>query len=165
MHFCKASIAIGSDVRNVMLRDEFNPISWPEVDILRLIHGDDAVTDVIPFVSVNQQGRAERDRLSLIYGEGPAIQCWGGRNSPNELDAPGVPMLPRKFAWKNPITGRVEGELKVPPQPTFRGEAETVGDMSKPPESEPAPEPALVAAEAESDFGSGETPPLIRRKR
>ena len=35
MHFCTANIAIGGDTRNIMNRDEFAPVSWPEVEVLR----------------------------------------------------------------------------------------------------------------------------------
>jgi hypothetical protein len=138
MHFCTAAIAVGGDTRNVMVRDQFNPISWPELDILRLLHGDESITDVVPFMRVNQQGRDERTRLANIYGEGPAQQCWGGRNAPAELEAPEVD-LPKDVAWFNPLVGRIEGDLKVPAAPAVvTGKAETVGDMTKPP---PKPKP------------------------
>lgn len=139
MHFCTAKIAIGGDNRNIAIRDEFNPISWPEIEVLRLLHGDDALEDVVPFVRVNQPGKDERTRLAQIYGETPIQQCWGGRNAPSELEAPDV-KLPAKVTWRNPLTGAIEGEL-LKPKPTPTNLAETVGDMTK----LPAP------IEAESD--------------
>jgi hypothetical protein len=161
MHFCKASIAIGGDSRNIMTRDEFNPVSWPEFDILRLLHGDDAVADVVPFVRVSQTGRDERARLALIYGEGPLQMCWGGRNPPAELEAPGA-TLPDKVTWQNPITGRIEGELRMPVPPPA-DLAETVGDMARPPAAAVMEDEERETETAADDFGGpGQPSPAVK---
>lgn len=109
MHFCKANVAIGDDNNNIMVRSEFAPVSWPEVEILRIIHGSEAVTEVVPFARVNQTAKEERERLALIYGEGPCMQLWGGKNPPRELEAPDA-KLPAgvTFSWKNPLTMAIE---------------------------------------------------------
>lgn len=157
MHFCTANVAIGGDTRNIMIRSEFSPVSWPEIDILRLVHGNDAVTEVQPFVSVKQAARDERERLSYIYNDGPCSECWGGRNAPRELEAPDV-QLPSDVIWQNPLTGEVENsgkdgqhsvktEAPTLPRPVL---AETVGDMTKPPapiDDQPEEEPAPPARE------------------
>lgn len=108
MHFCKAEIALGGDIRNVADRGYFSPVSWPEIDIIRALHGDEAIVRVEPFVLVEQNPRAERARLAEIYGEGPITQAWGGRNPPAELAAPGIKKLPGNVAWRNPLTGKIE---------------------------------------------------------
>jgi hypothetical protein len=107
MHFCKAVIAIGEDMRNTVHRDETNPISWPEVEIIRLTHGDASVTEIIPFVSVPQSPRAERQRLSEIYGDSACATAWGGRSGPSEMEAPDA-TLRAGVTWINPITHEVE---------------------------------------------------------
>jgi hypothetical protein len=40
-------------------------------------------------------------------------------------------------AWFNPLTGYIEGELRIPPPRLVHGKVETFGDMTK-----PAPRPA-----------------------
>jgi hypothetical protein len=107
MHFCKAKIAIGGDIRNVMNRTEFNPVSWPEVEVLRVVHGTAFVDEVEPFVSVPQKPRDERVRLALIYGDEPLGAIWGGMNAPNEMEAPRA-ALKEGVVWFNQLTGRAE---------------------------------------------------------
>jgi hypothetical protein len=110
MHFCTAKIAIGGDIGNTMVRDTFNPVSWPELEVLNVIHGEGAVTDVEPFVQVPQPPKVERERLVSIYGPGPVGYVWGGTRSPHEMDSPNGPVKPGTI-WLNPITNRAE---KVP---------------------------------------------------
>lgn len=107
MHFCKANIALGGDDRNVVVRTEANPVSWPEIEILRLLHGGQGITQVVPFAKVNQSARAERDRLATIYGDDVCATAWGGRSSPSETEAPDVHIEPG-VSWRNPITEQVE---------------------------------------------------------
>jgi hypothetical protein len=107
MHFCTAKIMLGGDSNNVMHRDVYSPLSWPEISVLRLIHGDPSVLDVVPFATVPQQPRYERQRLSFIYGEGPLAGVWGGRNAPDEMEAPEI--RPKAgTVWRNPLSGVVE---------------------------------------------------------
>ncbi len=107
MHFCKATIALGEDIRNVAIRDEYSPISWPEMEVIRAMHGDGSVTQIIPFVAVPQSSRAERQRLSLIYGDAPCAAVWGGRSGPSEMEAPEATLRPG-VTWINPISGETE---------------------------------------------------------
>lgn len=107
MHFCKANIAIGGDDRNVAARAEYSPVSWPEIEILRLVHGEQSVTEVQPFAEVRQSAREERDRLALIYGPELCAHAWGGRSSPTEMEAPGV-KLRAGVSWLNPLTNEEE---------------------------------------------------------
>lgn len=122
MHFCRAKVLIGGDNRNVMVRSEFNPVSWPEVQVLQEVHGTGSVEDVEPFVAVKQKAKDERERLARIYGEAPLQQIWGGRNAPDELEAPEARLV-SDLLWFNPLTQQAETTGKggknsqpVPPQ-------------------------------------------------
>ena len=107
MHFCTAEIALRGDDRNIMSRTEFAPVSWPEIDVLRFLHGPHSVQNVRPFVHVNQPPRSERDRLAFIYGDEPLAATWGGMNPPTEMNAersnPSIGTI-----WFNPLTHRTE---------------------------------------------------------
>jgi hypothetical protein len=107
MHFCRAKIAIGDDSMNVFNAAEFDPVSWPEILVLQLVHGETAITDVEPFATVNQSSREERMRLSEKYKETVVSEVFGGRQGPNEMEAPGVSIVPG-IVWFNPITRRTE---------------------------------------------------------
>ena len=158
MHFCTAKIALGGDDRNIMTRDRFSPVSWPELDILRFLHGEQSISEVSPFVRVNQNGREERARLALIYGEGPPQACWGGRNAPAELEAPGEVPLPQDVTWLNPITGRVVGKV-FPFVPPASGVIEVIGDMTR-----PAPVGENDTPVEEDDFGTDEVRVKSRKR-
>src|SRR5262245_54636893 len=122
MHFCRAKIALGNDIRNMMTRSEYSPVSWPEIAVLRLMHGEGSIEDIKPFVSVPQKARDERARLMLIYGEAPLKEIWGGMNAPSELELPEAE-LEADIVWFNPLTQRAErtgkdgkGSEPLPPQ-------------------------------------------------
>ena len=129
MHFCTGHIAIGGDNRNIMYRDEFAPISWPEVYVLREIHGGDAVTEIIPFVDVKQTARAERERLSMKYSDEVLAKLWGGKNPPQELNAEGA--KPKKdVVWLNPLSGQTEKTTEKGSEPyTIPPEKRTVAEI------------------------------------
>lgn len=108
MHFCTAFVAIAGDPQQIVFRGLHAPISWPEIEVIRVMHGDDAVREAKPFVQVEQSIRAEKERLGLIYGEVVDKQVYPGRNPRMELDAPDMTPLSPGTPWFNPITGMVE---------------------------------------------------------
>jgi hypothetical protein len=108
MHFCTAMIAIANDDQQVVYRGPFEPVSWPEIEVLRTIHGDEAVRNVKPFVFVEQTMKAEKERLGLIYGGVVSEKVWVGRNAHMELDAAEMTALDPGTPWLNPLTGAIE---------------------------------------------------------
>ena len=113
MHFCTAMVMVAGDKDQIVYRDEFNPISWPEVELLRSIHGDDAVFQVKPFVRVNQSPREERNRLVLRYGREYVDLAFGqGRNNAIEMEAAEAE-ISHGAEWKNPLT---QLEETIPPE-------------------------------------------------
>ena len=127
MHFCTARIALAGDTGQIAIRDRFSPVSWPELEVIKTLHGDDALLEVQPFVKVPQPPKAERDRLVLIYGEGVVQHIWGGTRPPTELDVPGsIPEI--AGPWFDPIlqeyrqveTPEIEFEEPAPPKTAAR---------------------------------------------
>lgn len=118
MHFCVAMIAIEGDQQQTVWRDFFKPVSWPEIEMLRHLHGEDAVTDVVPFVRVEQSHKAERDRLALLYTEKYIQEIWPGRAPKFDLEAPEA-KIAYGMLWKNPLTNEEE-EIELPPLPLDR---------------------------------------------
>lgn len=119
MHFCTAYVQIAGDRDQTVYRDEYSPVSWPEVELLRSIHGDQAVHEVKPFVRVDYPARAERERLVLHYGKPYVDEAFGqGRGDKIETEAPEATIAYGRV-WKNPLTQleeTIEGEAESKPR-------------------------------------------------
>jgi hypothetical protein len=117
MHFCTAMISIGDDKDNVFFADMFDPVSWPEIQIIQFIHGDNAVDQIRPFVSVAQTAREERQRLAEKYGEAKVADVFP-RSGPGEMEAPEATIAYGQ-QWKDPRTRHLETiEDEAPKDPT-----------------------------------------------
>jgi len=103
MHFVTAMVRLGGDLLNVVPRGEFNPVSWPEIEVLRHIHGGDSIVDVKAFVKVTQSAKDEKERLRRIYGAATVEEVFPGRNPQMELDMPGAKLPEQNVLWHNPI--------------------------------------------------------------
>lgn len=102
MHYCCASIKLAGGHQTIVPRDTFNPVSWPEIEVIRAIHGDDSVVDVKPFVKVEQTTKAEKQRLIEKYG--PIVEdIFPGKNPQMEMEAAGVKLPTPTPVWKNPV--------------------------------------------------------------
>jgi hypothetical protein len=123
MHFCSATVRLMGDLRNTVARTPFNPISLPEVEVLRFLHGDDSVIDVKPFASVEQTAKAEKERLQRVYGTDVLEEVFPGRNPQMELEATGARLAEAPVGWKNPLAADDPYEMK-PPAPAPAAAAE-----------------------------------------
>lgn len=103
MHFVTCAVRLSGDMRNVVVRDTFNPVSWPEVEIIRSMHGEDSVHDVKAFVSVAQTPKAEKERLSLKYGADNIENVFPGRNPQMEMEMPNAKLPAQPDLWFNPL--------------------------------------------------------------
>jgi hypothetical protein len=122
MHYCEAKIRIAGDTRTVVQRDTFRPISWPEVEILRALHGDDAVVDVKPFVRVERSAKEEKERLRLLYG--PVVEdIFPGRNPNMEMEAAGAKLPEQVPLWRDPADrDTAQGDFNPPAEATPQAE-------------------------------------------
>lgn len=97
MHFVSCIIALGGDTGQLLHRGAHDPVSWPEVGVLQMIHGEDAVTD---FTVVSEDDEATRQseklRLISIYGAPMVETVYPGRNPMMELTMPGAKKAPKK---------------------------------------------------------------------
>jgi hypothetical protein len=137
MHFCTAKIAIGNDITSIMVRGPYSPVSWPEIEVLRYIHGESAVEDIEVIADVPQSGKAERQRLQMIYGEAPLIALWGGRNTPGEMENKEAKKIKKGLTWMNPLTGAVEVSGEKHEEPVVEKEPEEVEAVADETEEDP----------------------------
>jgi hypothetical protein len=81
MQIATITLMLGGDAGNTIQKFDVTP---SEIAVLRVIHGDDAVTEIQPTGNVTRTNRAERQRLTERYG----------RNQPNgQFSAPAIDML------------------------------------------------------------------------
>jgi hypothetical protein len=67
MELATCMVALGGDIGQTVPKYNVTPA---EVAVLRLIHGTDAITDVVVTATVNRTSSVERSRLVSIYGKG-----------------------------------------------------------------------------------------------
>lgn len=179
MHFCTCTVALSGDQRHIMTRDVVQPVSWPEVDMIRHLHGEDAVADLVVIADVPMSTREEKARLGLIYGEKVVEEVYPGRNPQMSLTVPWPVKIEKGIFWKNPLTNDYENAPKDP-DPVVEAvvdRTETVGDLAflngpkTPEEDDPEDEDDEAddeEAEDEEMNGPGlaaETPEPSRRGR
>lgn len=131
MHFVTCSVRLSGDLRSVVVRDTFAPVSWPEVEILRAIHGDDAIVDVKPFASVEQTPKAEKERLALKYGGETVENIFPGRNPQMEMEAKGAKLPEQTPLWWNPLDPDPAG-YDVEPEKQNAEQTETKAETEAP---------------------------------
>lgn len=84
------SIALAGDVRSIAHRDKYRPVTWPEVDVLRAVHGKDS----IPLEGITVVGermidvQEEFERLSARYGRELVAKLFPGAYPQMVLVAP-----------------------------------------------------------------------------
>lgn len=87
LYTCKLHVA--GDIRSVTIKGERNPVSYPEILVLRAIHGDDAVRDIEPCKD-QRPGRSEAGEpgyLAARYGHGLVQQMFPGVRPQMPFDA------------------------------------------------------------------------------
>lgn len=80
MQTANVMLALGGDDGNTVPKYE---VTASEIAVLRLIHGESAVTDVAPCGEVRRSAREERSRLVVLYGHA----------RPNDGDANAIDIL------------------------------------------------------------------------
>ena len=84
MHMVAASIALSGDIHNVVRRAGKRAVSWPELGIIQLIHGEGCLSDVVVLSEIDTTPMTEKTRLQSIYGK-TAELAYPGRSPPMEM--------------------------------------------------------------------------------
>ena len=104
------SIAVGGDVLNVVAKHRFSPVTYPEMLVLKYLHGEAAVFDVHDCGHIVREDAAEMKRLIETYGAfvreklfpGAGMRLPSGDNKyrpqlnarEREMAVPAIPDLP-----------------------------------------------------------------------
>lgn len=89
LDWCTCKVALGGDVRSVVYRGEFNPVSVPELDVLTSLHGEASITEIEYLKTTESSPADEKNRLVGIYPEAVVSGMFPGR-SPNMPMVSGV---------------------------------------------------------------------------
>jgi len=94
-HLCACKIVVGGDPGTVVVREAHNPVTWTEIAVLQLLHGDDAIYDIKPIgLMARSSNLNEKQRLASIYGFEAVDAVYAGRSFNMEFFAPGWPVDP-----------------------------------------------------------------------
>jgi hypothetical protein len=96
MHLCTCEIAVGGDIRNTVVKDEFDPVTYPETEVLKLIHGAGAVSDVEVCGEVDRDPGEEKARLIRRYPGKSVEALFPGTKPPMETEMRGTKAPPKK---------------------------------------------------------------------
>jgi hypothetical protein len=94
IHYCKCRVNLSGQNCHIVVYDEFNPVTWPEVQVLMALHGEENVMDVMPVAIGEAWANQEKDRLRQIYGPRVVEACFPGRAFRMELMMTGDEELP-----------------------------------------------------------------------
>jgi hypothetical protein len=79
IQYCTCKINLSGQNYHTVLFGQFNPVTWPEVQVLQMLHGDENVMDIMP-VGIGEVWPAEeKNRLVSIYGPKVVEACFPGR--------------------------------------------------------------------------------------
>jgi len=80
IQYCRCKINLAGQNCHTVYFTEHNAVTWPEVQVLMLLHGDENVMDIVPVGIGETYPTAEKNRLAAIYGPRPVETCFPGRS-------------------------------------------------------------------------------------
>ena len=79
VQYCRCRINLAGQNCHTVIYDEYNPVTWPEIQVLMQLHGEENVMDVVPVGVGEVWPTQEKNRLAGIYGSRIVEQCFPGR--------------------------------------------------------------------------------------
>lgn len=122
MDMCSAKIRLSGDMQQVVHRLAHDPVSWPEIGVIKFIHGEDAVFDVEKVAEIDADALGEKRRLMEIYEPGVVNMLFPGARPFMELampDGPGPEDQPKVKVKDYPVkTVAVKPSIGVDRRPS-----------------------------------------------
>jgi hypothetical protein len=79
VHYCTCRINLAGQSCHIIVYDEFDPLSWPEVQVLMQLHDEENVTDIVPVKLGDVVPVREKERLIGQYGYRVVEAVFPGR--------------------------------------------------------------------------------------
>jgi hypothetical protein len=88
MHWCTCRVNLSGQTHYIVVFDKSQPVSWPEVQVLMALHGEENIFDIKPALISDTDVRREKERLGAKYGK-IVEQVFPGLNPRMETLMPG----------------------------------------------------------------------------
>jgi hypothetical protein len=79
VQYCICKINLAGQNCHTVIYGEHNPVTWPEIQVLQALHGDENVMDIMPVGVGEVWPTEEKNRLMGIYGRQVVEACFPGR--------------------------------------------------------------------------------------
>jgi hypothetical protein len=79
VQYCTCKINLAGQNCHTVIYGQHNAVTWPEVQVLQALHGDENVMDVMPIGLGEVWPTEEKNRLIGIYGREVVNACFPGR--------------------------------------------------------------------------------------
>ena len=106
MQLLSCHLAVAGDDRNIVHRDYDTAVTYPELLVLRALHGSESVREVADFGDVERDPAEERQRLINIYGRQIVDHVFPGEHTQ-------LPEEERRRVKKPAPEKKAEAEEKV----------------------------------------------------
>lgn len=117
MHWCACRLNLSGQGFTVHEFHQYDPVSWPEVQVLMLLHGDENVYDIKPVRIAEVDPAEEKRRLLGKYGAATEA-VFPGRTFRMEMCMPGEEKSqPPADSFGQQATVNTEGESEGPLEP------------------------------------------------
>jgi hypothetical protein len=147
IHYCRCRINLSGQNCHIVNYDEFNPVTWPEVQVLMQLHGEENVMDIIPVSIGEVYPTREKERLIQIYGFKVVEACFPGRAFRMDMMMTGDEGLPAYVEGQAPSTKIAtpgNGEDDEDDGETETAKAAAIGPVFKPGRQRPALPPDIA---------------------
>jgi hypothetical protein len=91
----RCAVALAGDRDQVVVRDRFRPVVFPELLVLQHLHGEDAVTEVAVVGTWDASNDEVLDRLRVIYAETALKEVFPGTKPRLPSGDPSIPRCTR----------------------------------------------------------------------
>jgi hypothetical protein len=157
MHYCTARLNLSGQGFHIIHYGKHEPLSWPELQVLMQLHGDENVMDIVAVAIGETTPNAEKRRLLAKY-RGVVEAVFPGRVPRMEMLLPDTDAenLPRVDEFGEAMQGQVpdngddedEGDddlSREPPvgTPVFRPSPRNIHRPQRPEAAPPKPPPPL----------------------
>jgi len=115
IQYCTCKVNLAGQNCHTVIYNEFNPVTWPEIQVLMQLHGEENVMDIMPCGIGDVWPTDEKNRLTGIYGPKVVEACFPGRAFRMDFVMTGEEDLPRyadgeRVSTKEPKPGNGDDE-------------------------------------------------------
>jgi len=115
IQYCTCKINLAGQNCHTVIYNEFNPVTWPEIQVLMQLHGEENVMDIMPCGIGEVWPTDEKNRLTSTYGPKVVEACFPGRAFRMDFTMTGEEDLPRyadgvRVSTKVPTPGNGDDE-------------------------------------------------------